>query len=103
MDILGGDLELKTEFTSAMERAVQLDNDKEDAFHFSSYLPIHEVLWRLDGLQRYPQKLGHTLRRPDRILSDTCQEMYKGEIGSMWLAEYSSRTWPNKGRRTSNP
>lgn len=28
------------------------------AFHFIAYMPIHGEVWKLDGLDRQPQKIG---------------------------------------------
>lgn len=30
------------------------DREKEDAYHFVTYLPIRDVLYELDGLRRMP-------------------------------------------------
>lgn len=34
------------------------DQDEESGFHFTAYVPAHNHLWRLDGLQREPESLG---------------------------------------------
>ena len=34
------------------------EDDSETAFHFIAYMPIAENIWKFDGLQRQPQRLG---------------------------------------------
>jgi len=33
-------------------------NDSEAGFHFIAYVPIEGNIWKFDGLERQPQKLG---------------------------------------------
>ena len=33
-------------------------NDSDAGFHFISFLPVNGELWKFDGLERQPQKLG---------------------------------------------
>ena len=34
------------------------EDDAETAFHFIAYVPIAENVWKFDGLERQPQRLG---------------------------------------------
>ncbi|TKA78378.1 hypothetical protein B0A55_04726 [Friedmanniomyces simplex] len=38
--------------------AAQHDPDDEEGFHFVAYMPIKGNVWRLDGLDRFPQVVG---------------------------------------------
>lgn len=33
-------------------------NDEEEAFHFCAYMPIGERVWKLDGMDQFPQDMG---------------------------------------------
>ncbi|KAF7504117.1 hypothetical protein GJ744_002686 [Endocarpon pusillum] len=35
-----------------------VDEADESGFHFTAYVPAHNHLWRMDGLQRQPESLG---------------------------------------------
>ena len=35
-----------------------IDEANESGFHFTAYVPAHNHLWRMDGLQRQPESLG---------------------------------------------
>lgn len=37
---------------------VPLKDEEDEGFHFMSYLPINGEVWKLDGLDRFPQNLG---------------------------------------------
>jgi hypothetical protein len=69
------------------------DEESEEAgFHFIAYVPAHNHLWRLDGLQREPESLGLLNREgnDDGSSSTNCSG-----FGSDWLtlaaAEISSQ------------
>lgn len=32
--------------------------DEDSAFHFNAYVPVDGDVWKLDGLDRQPEKLG---------------------------------------------
>lgn len=74
MDMLNIDLALENEFSdrrkpkktaynsevSKNKRTVTDDDyvDENAAFHFIAYIPIKNEVWKLDGLDRQPEKLG---------------------------------------------
>lgn len=37
---------------------VSADDNDDSGFHFIAYMPIHGRLWKLDGLDRFPQDMG---------------------------------------------
>jgi len=74
MDMLNIDLALENEFddrrkpkkktcdpSGSKKRETVTDEDYLDdnaAFHFIAYIPINNEVWKLDGLDRQPEKLG---------------------------------------------
>ena len=60
MDMLNTDLILRNEATSRGKRkAGKLREDEcEAGFHFIAFVPIENMLWKLDGLERQPMSLG---------------------------------------------
>jgi hypothetical protein len=77
MDILNADLALQNEFDkwkksktnqkrkilkggSAKKRKKPKD-EEEPGYHFIAYVPINDVVWRLDGLQRQPINIGELI------------------------------------------
>ncbi|KAH0562573.1 hypothetical protein GP486_002740 [Trichoglossum hirsutum] len=59
MDMLNIDLALRNEATAKGQRGRQAgDNSGEAGFHFIALVPIGEHVWKLDGLERQPQRLG---------------------------------------------
>ncbi|KAK0101503.1 hypothetical protein ONS95_006671 [Cadophora gregata] len=76
IDILNADLLLKNEYekwikgkkgpkkapankkSHANKNRKQIYKDEEEGYHFIAYVPIRGEVWRLDGLQREPVKLG---------------------------------------------
>ncbi|ERF71399.1 hypothetical protein EPUS_07427 [Endocarpon pusillum Z07020] len=40
------------------ESDAAVDEADESGFHFTAYVPAHNLLWRMDGLQRQPESLG---------------------------------------------
>ncbi|ESZ90661.1 hypothetical protein SBOR_8961 [Sclerotinia borealis F-4128] len=66
MDILNADLALSNE-VSAWKKKRKTEkksgksksrSDEESGFHFIAFVPVEDVVWRLDGLQRQPVSLG---------------------------------------------
>ncbi len=55
------------------------EEDSELGFHFTAYIPSHNHLWRMDGLQRQPESLG--------TLSDTSNwlDMAVAELSAQWV------------------
>ena len=84
MDMLNTDLALKNEFDDRKKpnqkvqdtkkkgnKVTEVDySDDEGAFHFIAYVPIYGEVWKLDGLDRQPQKLGEC-RTPLRVSIET--------------------------------
>lgn len=72
MDMLHADLALKNEYDDrrkpkkksqeskkkSTKKSHIADEDDDAAFHFIAYVPIYGEVWKLDGLDRQPQKLG---------------------------------------------
>ena len=66
MDILNADLSVLNEVEKSRRAekapkrkgAKNKPKDEESGFHFIAYVPIDNTVWRLDGLQRQPVKLG---------------------------------------------
>lgn len=49
------------EFVSEKKKKVVVDEDFTDddaAFHFIAFVPIEDEVWKLDGLDRQPEKIG---------------------------------------------
>lgn len=51
---------MKSEATSRKRKRVAKGTiDESDAgYHFIAYVPVGDSLWKLDGLERQPEKLG---------------------------------------------
>lgn len=43
---------------SKLEESSELP--EEEGFHFIAYMPVEDHVWRLDGMDRYPESLGKT-------------------------------------------
>ena len=59
--MLNGDLYLKNEaFSTEKSRKKARDRqaDDDEAFHFVALVPVEGKVWKLDGLENYPQDLG---------------------------------------------
>lgn len=58
--MLNADLQLSREFTSKKkDRSTGANEDESTgSFHFIAFVPIEGHVWKLDGLERQPQKLG---------------------------------------------
>ncbi len=62
MDILNADLALSNEANAKMgkmrgKKSI-LGEEEEPGFHFIAFVPIQGSVWKLDGLDRQPMKLG---------------------------------------------
>ena len=62
MDMLNADLHMRNNVKLKYEpkRPKAASNNEDAAFHFIAYVPIDDTVWKLDGLERQPQKLGIT-------------------------------------------
>jgi ubiquitin carboxyl-terminal hydrolase L5 len=60
IDILNVDSYLEEQFERRKKpkKKKAKTNNEESAFHFVAYLPIGDEIWRLDGLDAFPQKIG---------------------------------------------
>ena len=60
MDMLNSDLHMKNEVIAKKQsKKTRPGGNQDDAgFHFIAYVPIDDNVWKLDGLERQPQKLG---------------------------------------------
>lgn len=97
MDILNADLALQNEYDqwnrtkknprrkkSSSTKPKPKDED-QSGYHFIAYVPINNVVWRLDGLQRQPTELGKSLQSPlSFFFSPT--NAWKGPSGDNWMA-----------------
>lgn len=61
IDILNGDLHMKSEAASRKRKRVAkgTTDESEAGYHFIAYVPIGDCLWKLDGLERQPEKLAN--------------------------------------------
>ena len=57
MDILNADLQLKNDATYRKKGKRSVANEDEAGFHFIAFVPIEGTVWKLDGLERQPQRL----------------------------------------------
>ncbi|KAI9680777.1 MAG: hypothetical protein M1817_004217 [Caeruleum heppii] len=65
MDMLNADLHLKNEATASKKQqgqkksaAKNVEGDDSAGFHFIAFLPVDGDVWKLDGLDRQPHRLG---------------------------------------------
>lgn len=71
MDMLTADLQMKNDLADSRKRKREAQDEDEDedeeaedededeaAFHFIAFLPVDGTIWELDGLERYPHKVG---------------------------------------------
>ncbi|RDL32468.1 uncharacterized protein BP5553_08924 [Venustampulla echinocandica] len=114
MDILNADLALQGEFERWKRiknnpRRKKTSNTKtkpkdedEPGYHFIAYVPIDNVVWRLDGLQRHPTKLGPSgdnwmAVARDNIYRRICQYEDDGvQFSLLALGASPLRTLPKK-------
>lgn len=76
MDILNADLALQNEFDKwkksktnqkrkilkgRSKKRKKPKDEEEPGYHFIAYVPINDVVWRLDGLQRQPINIGELI------------------------------------------
>ena len=83
MDMLNSDLHMKNEvFAQKKSKKTKLGVDDDDAaFHFIAYVPVDNNVWKLDGLERQPQKLG-TLQAALQSLIELLSKSHTGSIKS---------------------
>jgi len=60
MDMLNADLLLKNDVADSKKRKrkAQEDDEASAAFHFIAFVPVDGMIWKLDGLERQPHKVG---------------------------------------------
>ena len=62
MDMLAADFQLSNDAAAAKKRKKKKGKKKQDeeepAFHFIAFVPVVGTLWKLDGLEHQPNKLG---------------------------------------------
>ena len=79
--MLNSDLQLSHDVMSRMKGKHKSVKDEENAgFHFIAFVPIDSQIWKLDGLERQPQKIC-------RIVNDDWIRQVKPQIESR-MAEY---------------
>lgn len=105
MDILNIDLALQNQYADRRKpkakpaakkskKKVTSDEDYEDdeaAYHFIAYVPIQGRVWKFDGLDRQPQKLGlcnseDWLSVVKPILEDRMSQYMEGQIQFVLLS-----------------
>lgn len=87
MDMLGSDLQLKTESKSKKSSKAKNghdENDSDASFHFIAFVPAMGKVWKFDGLERQPQTLGKCVCT--RLGSDPFSRSSVGECSEdNWL------------------
>ena len=72
--MLNTDLHLKSQATARAKG--QMDSSQEGGseggFHFIAFMPIMDMIWQLDGLQRQPKRLGKSV--------SPCQPLQSADI-----------------------
>ncbi|KAI4202571.1 MAG: hypothetical protein LQ350_002514 [Teloschistes chrysophthalmus] len=63
MDMLNADLQLKNDALPRRKAKTKGTDDEDAGFHFIAFVPIQGNVWKLDGLERQPQKLGPIIGR----------------------------------------
>ncbi|KAL9615514.1 MAG: hypothetical protein Q9167_000027 [Letrouitia subvulpina] len=58
MDILNADLQLKNNASTRTKSKSHVTEEDEASFHFIAFVPVEGKVWKLDGLERQPQKLS---------------------------------------------
>jgi ubiquitin carboxyl-terminal hydrolase L5 len=72
---------------SAKSRQTKKSPSSDSAFHFVAYMPIAGEIWRLDGLDSYPQKFGPC--GPDNwleLITSVLQDRMEGALECNLLA-----------------
>ena len=68
MDMLAADYQLSNDAAAAKKRQKKKGKKKQDegdpAFHFIAFVPVDGTLWKLDGLEHQPNKLGMIESKP---------------------------------------
>ncbi|KAL9590922.1 MAG: hypothetical protein Q9203_000292 [Teloschistes exilis] len=57
MDMLNADLQLKNDALARRKAKTEGTDDEDAGFHFIAFVPSQGKVWKLDGLERQPQKL----------------------------------------------
>lgn len=55
--MLNIDLVIANEYADRNKRKAKNKTDEESAFHFNAFVPVMSDIWKLDGLDRQPQKI----------------------------------------------
>ncbi|KAL8780260.1 MAG: hypothetical protein Q9194_001023 [Teloschistes cf. exilis] len=63
MDMLNADLQLKNDALARRKAKTEGTDDEDAGFHFIAFVPSQGKVWKLDGLERQPQKLGPIVGR----------------------------------------
>ena len=59
MDMLNADLQMKNDVADSKKRKRKAQDDEASAaFHFIAFVPVDGKIWKLDGLERQPHKVG---------------------------------------------
>ena len=86
MDMLNSDLFLSNDVTSKAKlpgKTGKNDEQEEAGFHFISLVPIDGKLWKLDGLERQPMKLG----KANLLFLNHDSNFLTGEyVGDDWMS-----------------
>ena len=68
MDMLNSDLWMSNQATTteAARRSSKKkrSTDLDPVYHFNAFVPIQDVVWKLDGLEKSPQRLGKSTEFP---------------------------------------
>ena len=81
--MLNADLHMKNEVTTKKQskKSKSANADEDAGFHFIAYVPVEDHVWKLDGLERQPQRLG--MRGFDRFSFATFTNgLFEGSIKS---------------------
>lgn len=61
MDMLNADLLMKHDVADSKKKRKRKsteDDPSDAAFHFIAFVPVDGTVWKLDGLERQPHKVG---------------------------------------------
>jgi hypothetical protein len=62
MDMLVADLALKNEVAKSKKGSKAAEEEDEAAFHFIAFVPAQGIVWKFDGFDDEPRKLGKLIR-----------------------------------------